>query len=185
MRVAPIGLFYDDLDTVADVARDQALLTHRHPAASEGSAAAALLVALARRGESPPAAYAEVMKRCAGRSPDFDALFLRLPGLVGEPPGEVLVELEKNPKGLGEGWVAEEAVASALYCWWRHPMDFRAGVLEAVNTDGDSDSIACIAGGILGAAVGLEGIPSEWARDVERSAMLHELGRRLAASSAR
>ncbi len=30
MRVAPIGLFYDDLDDVADVARDCARITHGH-----------------------------------------------------------------------------------------------------------------------------------------------------------
>ena len=181
MRVAPIGLYFDDLDLVADVASDQALLTHRHPAASEGSAAAALLVALARRGETPEAAHAEVMKRCAGRSPDFDAVFSRVPASVSKPPGEVLVTLGKTPHALGEGWVAEEAVASALYCWWRHPKDFRACVLEGANTDGDSDSIACIAGGIVGAVVGIEGIPAEWARAVEKSETLHDLGRRLAA----
>ncbi len=32
MRVAPIGLFYDDLDRVTEVARASSLLTHGHPA---------------------------------------------------------------------------------------------------------------------------------------------------------
>src|SRR5688572_24692891 len=52
MRVAPIGLVFgphglDDLDACADIARDCARITHAHPAALEGAAAAALLVALA------------------------------------------------------------------------------------------------------------------------------------------
>ena len=35
---------------------------------------------------------------------------------------------------LPEGHTAEEAIASALYCVWRHPDDFLACVLEAVAT---------------------------------------------------
>jgi ADP-ribosylglycohydrolase len=180
MRVAPIGLYYEDLDMVADVARDSSLLTHGHPAALEGSAAAALLVALALQGASPAQMHAEVMRRCGGRSPDFDACFSRVPALIGLPPEEVLIDREKGPHALGEGWVAEEAVASALYCFWRHPDDYRAAVLEAVNTDGDSDSLATITGSISGARLGLEGIPSEWVAGVEQSARLLQLGDLLA-----
>jgi ADP-ribosylglycohydrolase len=181
MRVAPIGLYFEDLDTVASVARDSSLITHGHPAALEGSAAAALLVALALQGASPDQMHAEVMRRCGGRSPDFDACFSRVPSLTGLPPEQVLIDLERGPHALGEGWVAEEAVACALYCFWRHPDDYRAAVLEAVNTDGDSDSLATITGSLCGARVGLEGIPSEWVAGVEQSAYLLELGKRLSA----
>lgn len=177
MRAAPLGLFYEDLDEVESVARDSSLPTHGHPSALESSAAAALLVALALRGEPPARMYEEVMRRCGGRSPDFDACFSRVPEVLNRPPEEVLTK-----DVLGEGWVAEEAVASALYCFWRHPDDYRAAVLEAVNTDGDSDSLATIAGSISGARLGLGAIPSEWAQGVERSAYLHEVGARLAAA---
>ncbi|WP_093525496.1 ADP-ribosylglycohydrolase family protein [Stigmatella erecta] len=180
MRVAPIGLYYEDLDTVCEVARDSSRLTHGHPAALEGSAAAALLVALALQDAPPGRMHAEVMRRCGGRSPDFDACFSRVPLLLQHPPEEVLIDREKGPHALGEGWVAEEAVACALYCFWRHPDDYRAAVLEAVNTDGDSDSLATITGSVAGARVGVEGIPSEWVAEVEHSARLLELGGLLA-----
>jgi ADP-ribosylglycohydrolase len=180
MRVAPIGLYYEDLDTVAEVARDSSRLTHGHPAALEGSAAAALLVALALQGASPARMHSEVMRRCGGRSPDFDACFSRVPELIGLPSEQVLIDKEKGPHALGEGWVAEEAVACALYCFWRHPDDYRAAVLEAVNTDGDSDSLATITGSLCGARVGLEGIRSEWVAAVEQSTRLLQLGERLA-----
>jgi ADP-ribosylglycohydrolase len=182
MRVAPVGLYYEDLDRVAEIARVQSMLTHGHDAALEASAAAALLVALALRGASPPSMHEEVMRRLGGASPDFDAVFGRVPSVVERDPPEVLIEREKGPHALGEGWVAEEAVASALYCAWRHPDDFKAGVLLAVNTDGDSDSIATITGSILGARLGLEAIPEDWVRDVERSPALLDLGARLAAA---
>jgi ADP-ribosylglycohydrolase len=183
MRVAPIGLFFDDLDVVADVARDCARITHGHPCGVEGAAAAALCVALALRGQAPADIHAAVWPHIAGRgAAALETLWQRLPDVIERPPGEVLVELKQNPDGLGESWVAEEAIASALYCVWRHPDDFRACVLEAVNTDGDSDSIACIAGGIVGARLGLSRLPADLVADVERSALLHDLAARLAAA---
>jgi ADP-ribosylglycohydrolase len=177
MRVAPIGLYYDDLDKIAEIARASSLLTHGHDAAVEAAAAAALLVALAARGIAPEKMHAEIEARCAPRSSDFARTWRKLSGLVALPPEEVLI------RGvLGEAWVGEEAVASAMYCFWRHPDDFRRAVLEAVNTDGDSDSIATITGSIVGARLGLDAIPATWRERVEDSAYLHELGRRLSQS---
>jgi ADP-ribosylglycohydrolase len=109
--------------------------------------------------------------------PVFLACLEKVPKLVDQPPEEVLVK-----EGLGEGWVAEEAVASALYCFWRHPDDYREAVLEATNTDGDSDSLACIAGSFCGARLGLEGIPAAWVQRVEDSEHLKQVGTRLAAA---
>lgn len=182
MRVAPIGLFYESLDDVERIARAQACLTHRHPAADAGAAAAALCVALAARGVAPEEMHAEVARRCTGMSPDFDAVWGRVPAVLSDSPDAVLLDLKVNPRGLGESWVAEEAVASALYCHWRHPNDFQACVLEAANTEGDSDSIACIAGGISGAANGLAAIPARWQEGVEKAAKLRDLAQRLFAA---
>ena len=179
MRVAPIGLFYEDLDEVCSVARAQAVLTHRHDAAIEGAAAAALLVALALRDATPAQMHAEVMRRCGGRSTDFDAVWIRVPSVVDADPDRVLVERGRTEVALGEGWVAEEAVAAALYCVWRFPDDYRAAVLLAANTDGDSDSLACIAGGISGARLGIAAIPAGWVSGVEASQHLKEVAARL------
>lgn len=174
MRVAPIGLLYDDLDQVAEVARASSLLTHGHPAALEAAAAAALLVALALQGRSPEEMFAEVDRRCSHRSDDFREVWQRVPHVVSQSPEAVLVN-----GVLGESWVGDEAVASAMYCFWRSPDDYERTVLAAVNTDGDSDSIATIAGSISAARLGMEAIPQRWRRRVEDSDYLHELGRRL------
>lgn len=182
MRVAPIGLVLaDDLEACADVARDCARITHAHPAALEGAAAAALLVSLSLRHLSPREMHAEVMRRCGGRSPDFDAIFSKVPEVLDAPADRVLVARDTTPEALGEGWVAEEAIASALWCVWRHPDSFREAVLRAVKTDGDSDSIATMAGSIMGARLGLDAIPETWRRDVEDASALYDLARRLAA----
>ncbi|MEK7628781.1 MAG: ADP-ribosylglycohydrolase family protein [Patescibacteria group bacterium] len=44
----------------------------------------------------------------------------------------------------------------------RHPCDFRKGLIEIVNHGGDADSNASILGAMIGANVGLAGIPEEW-----------------------
>jgi ADP-ribosylglycohydrolase len=178
MRVAPVGLFFDDLDRCALVGMDSSRHTHGHPAALVSCAGMAVAVRLARLGLDPAAIHAEVAARCSG-NPDFDAVWARLPRVLFRPPAEVLVDLNHGPHALGEGWVAEEAFASAMYCFWRHCDDYRQGVLLAANTDGDSDSIACMAGALLGARLGASAIPTAWREGVENSALLHETAARL------
>ncbi len=72
-----------------------------------------------------------------------------------------------NIKSLGEGWVAEETLAIAIYCSLRHEHDFSAGIIAAVNHDGDSDSTGAVAGNILGAINGLESIALKWKTNLE------------------
>lgn len=171
MRVAPLGLVYaDDIDRLLEVARASSILTHGHDAGIEGAASAALLVALALQGASPQQMYDEVMRHCAHRSDDFRECMQKLPAMLEQEPAIAL-----SNDGLGEGWVAEEAVASALYCVMRHPDDYAAAVLCGANTDGDSDSIATIAGSIMGARLGIDAIPERWQQNVEDSAMLSHL----------
>lgn len=62
---------------------------------------------------------------------------------------------------LGEGWVAEEAWAVALYCSIRHIDSMRDAIVAAVNHNGDSDSTGAIAGNIMGAIYGYEAMKRE------------------------
>ena len=52
-------------------------------------------------------------------------------------------------------------------------------VLRAANTNGDSDSIACIAGSISGAYLGINAIPNDWVQQIEKSDYLDDLAIRL------
>lgn len=69
-------------------------------------------------------------------------------------------------KELGEGWIAEEALAIAIYCCLK-ASSFEEAVVMAVNHDGDSDSTGTIAGNILGAVNGLSVIPKRWLNNLE------------------
>ncbi|MBQ2394194.1 MAG: ADP-ribosylglycohydrolase family protein, partial [Alistipes sp.] len=59
---------------------------------------------------------------------------------------------------LGEGWVAEETWAIALYCAIRHMDSVEDAIIASVNHDGDSDSTGSVCGNIMGAIYGYEHI---------------------------
>lgn len=63
---------------------------------------------------------------------------------------------------LGQGWYADETFALAYFCILRYPDNYKKAVQTAVNITGDSDSVGGVAGGILGARLGIEAIPVSW-----------------------
>ncbi len=62
---------------------------------------------------------------------------------------------------LGEGWVADEAWAIALYCSMRHIDSVKDAIIASVNHDGDSDSTGSITGNIMGAIYGYKAIKEQ------------------------
>lgn len=80
-----------------------------------------------------------------------------------------------NIRHLGRGWVGEEALAIAIYCSLRYEGNFSAGVIAAVNHDGDSDSTGAITGNILGALVGYNAIEQKWKENLELADVILEV----------
>ncbi len=76
---------------------------------------------------------------------------------------------------LGEGWVGDEALAIAVYCAVRYKDDFDRAIIASVNHNGDSDSTGAIAGNILGAKLGLAGIPEKYVKDLELKDVILEV----------
>ncbi|MEU5914012.1 ADP-ribosylglycohydrolase family protein [Micromonospora sp. NPDC047527] len=199
MRVTPVGLLDVDLDTLAGLAQLQAGLTHGHPtglAASEltayavyvlrdGAALAELPVLLTERARSQRRVYREewlgdLWQRAGVGTPQefiaqgWDeclAVLGRLTTALGEPDDG------GDPcRATGEGWVAEEALATALLCAVRHADDPVAALARGATTAGDSDSIAALAGAFVGAVAGMSAWPSGWADRIEYADQLATLG---------
>ena len=59
-------------------------------------------------------------------------------------------------RSLGEGWIAEEAWAIALFCAIRHADNLEEAIIASVNHDGDSDSTGSITGNIMGVIYGYD-----------------------------
>jgi ADP-ribosylglycohydrolase len=175
MRVATIGYFFQhDEARLRRVAEASGLITHGHSAAVAATIAGAYLVKLALDGVHPDEYLRRVQTFAGNISDDFDRAMLKI--------GHVLTwgSEEQALSHIGEGWIAEEAIALAMYCVMRYPDDYVGAVRRGANTDGDSDSIACIAGGILGARLGLEAIPLEWRTRCEHRDDLINLAVRMA-----
>lgn len=176
MRVATIGYLYrDDDERLYEVAKASGIITHGHPAAVAASIAGAYLVKLALTGAHTTQYMSKVMTFCDGISDEFDAAILRVGHVLGWTDEEAAL------RHIGQGWVGEEAIALALYCVLRYDDDYVACVRRGANSNGDSDSVACIAGGIMGARLGsLDGIPSGWVARCENRDYLMDLAKRMA-----
>ena len=73
----------------------------------------------------------------------------------------------ENIHSLGAGWIAEEALAIAIYCACKYQDDPIKGIIAAVNHSGDSDSTGAIAGNILGAWNGISAFDEYWINNLE------------------
>jgi ADP-ribosylglycohydrolase len=76
---------------------------------------------------------------------------------------------------LGEGWVAEETLAIAVYCALKYPHDLDKALIASVNHSGDSDSTGAVTGNILGAYLGMEGIPQKYLDKLELKDVITEI----------
>lgn len=190
MRVAPVALHVDryaqqiSLEELIKLDRDGAAvaaITHRHPL---GYIPAAALVHIINRivyghctmGNS----LYDIVAECRMTMEQIYEGEAYLPEFLKKL--DAAVELSRNTvsdseniRELGEGWVAEEAFAIALYCSLRYQNDFSKAIIAAVNHDGDSDSTGAITGNIVGAMVGYNKIDDKWKRRLEFHELLVEL----------
>ena len=187
IRVAPVGIFYtsNGLSDLVTAAREASISTHGGALAIAGAAAVAAAVSAAVDGASPTKVleWAECAATMAA-------------SLWPDPPVEefaaaihaVHVRLASVP--------LLRAAAVAEHCFPNEPMTIvplalglattmssaTEAILLAANVGGDSDSVASIAGGILGAMYP-DTLRAEWCAVVERTNEydLSAIGRELAA----
>lgn len=185
MRSAPFGLIpHIPVDSVYKLSADAASLTHGHPSARQSAGAFSLIIHELVGGQGLQQAVEAALGYLRGQPEPCQELLERLEsalraadkatssastGSVGE---DSLLSPEELVQTLGEGWVAEEALAVAVYSVLAtagaggdsvDPVaHFKAAVRLAVNHSGDSDSTGSIAGNILGAYYGEACLPAEW-----------------------
>jgi len=175
MRAAPIGYLYqNDPDKLREVAHATGICTHGHPTADAACIGDAYLVKLALDGITPENMIHDLLDFTTGISSEWDEAIVKV---------EKCLDWENEEKALnylGEGWVGEEAVALSLYCFLKYPDSYEKVVIRGANTNGDSDSIACIGGSISGAYLGIDSIPNNWVQQIEKTEYFDELSKRFA-----
>jgi len=175
MRSAPIGLRFKRLERVVDFAIHSSIITHPNELALSASVGNALVTFLAIN-DVPTGQWANELIKVAS----INKQFMELMAMAAEAAAiGVEPDFALSDECLGLGWTGHEAIASALYCCMTNPSSYKDAVLMAANTIGDSDSIACIVGGWMGAKLGLQGIPTEWVDKIENKDKLIDLADRL------
>lgn len=173
MRSAPIGLaFYNDLGKLKQVAEASSVITHNNPRAIAATIANSYVIAKAMQGIYP--CVDDIHTFTKGVSPDFTQKLLVTKALLNSP-----TDPETAIREIGEGWMGDEAFCLGLYCALKNRMDFEKTVIMGANTNGDSDSIASIAGGIAGCYQGFERIPRRFLRNLENRELLTDTSRKL------
>ena len=116
-------------------------ITHGHPAGQHPARVLAALVVHLLHGASLPEALAEAKALLMTRADHEETLAaINLAVRLAADSGDG----DNHLCQLGQGWVAEEALAIAIYCALRSD-SVEEGVILAVNLTGDSDSTGAIA----------------------------------------
>ncbi|MFE0047973.1 ADP-ribosylglycohydrolase family protein [Streptomyces albireticuli] len=172
MRSAPFGLLVGlEPGYVLQLAAECAAQTHGHPSGYLAAGAFAVVVHAAARGETLETGVHRALALLAGwpgHEETTEALQGALAAVRQGPPTAERLE------SLGQGWVAEEALAMGVYCALVAE-DMAHGLLLAVNHGGDSDSTGSLCGNLLGALHGETALPPLWTAGLEGRATILEL----------
>ncbi|MEV0918249.1 ADP-ribosylglycohydrolase family protein [Streptomyces sp. NPDC049967] len=200
MRVAPIGLVPGLSDEQrAGAAQLQAALTHGHPTALAASDLMARAVYLLAQGAEPVGLIGQLRSYAYENSGTYLTRWLGdLWRYAGDSSPELYIQrgweecltaLERVQDALrdpspetdpceatGDGWIAEEALATALHCFLLFPGEPVTALRRAACTRGDSDSLGCLTGALAGAHLGSGAWPKEWSERIEYRSDLLSLG---------
>lgn len=179
LRTFPIGLsYFRDPAHVLDLAANTAALTHGHELAWMSSAALALIVSHIIHTELP---ITEAVNKTL---PVLHETFPDSPKTVNELSRTIrsAVSLASSASSdldaihtLGQGWVADEALAIGILCALRHENDIAGAMTFAANHGGDSNNTAAIAGTLVGARIGFSAIPDRFVDRLELVDVILEL----------
>jgi ADP-ribosylglycohydrolase len=171
MRCHPVGLLYGDrLEDLWYFAYNQGYATHQGPQTNDASVCQCFLISRLLQGDSLDDALNALMTHSTLKPTQKTAAMI----YRARDGSQDLTQLLDDWRG----WIGDEAFAAALACAVRFP-DFKQAVTHAVNSPGDSDSLGCMCGALMGAKVGLSGIPQEWVEQVEDGANIQALAEAL------
>ncbi len=178
MRVAPIGLYFEDVGFAADEGANAAALTHGHELGYIPAYALAHIISTVSHSDDTSLYDAALgMRAAVSRRYDGTKHLKELLVLIDRA-----LELSRTEINdveaihmLGQGWVAEETLAIALYCALKYSDDFDKALIAAVNHNGDSDSTGAVTGNILGAYLGLGAIPEKYLEHLELREVILEV----------
>ena len=135
MRISPVGWAFDTLEEVLKKAEEYSVLTHSHPEGVKGAQATAATVYIARSGASK-----EEIRRYVTDTFSYD----------------LSRSLDEIRPGYSFDVSCQGTVPQAITAFMESE-DFESALRLAISLGGDSDTLACITGGMAEAFYG--GVP--------------------------
>jgi len=201
MRVAPVA--FAQRDQISGLAQLSAAMTHGHPTAIAAAELTAWAVRMSAEGMNGSDLLDWLIRyaisRCKEGDASYEGLWLnelrarrwggRNPLTMAQGWSDNIKMLERawsklqRPdngfsdacEGIGQAWNADEALGVAMYVVARHWRDPHYALARGARTGGDSDSIACITGAIVGAYHGIDQWNRAWVQKVEFSRELDDM----------
>ena len=166
MRSAILGAAVDDLALLRRLVRASTRITHTDPKAEYGAMAVAIAAYLAARGGAPDGmdylnlVAEQFIPRSKDAAEQLDLLGAAVASVAAGEATRAFAASVAAPAGVS-GYVYH-TVPVAIHAWLSHADDYDAAVQSVICCGGDTDTTAAIVGGIVGAAVGREGIRTAW-----------------------
>ena len=126
MRVSPVGWFYSNPEDTLKEAEKSAVVTHNHPEGVKGAQSIAMAIFLARNGSSKEEIKSAIESKF-NYALDFQLDILRKTNKFDE--------------------TCQVTVPQSIYCILISN-SFEDAIRKAISIGGDSDTIACMTGGI-------------------------------------
>lgn len=162
MRCLPLALLHQGNDVaLVYEAHSQSRLTHAH---LRSQVCCALYCLWARRElqrhtspwESAVATLRSIYQKDPAALNEFDKQ----------------VQPDQAPGGKGTSYVVDSLHSARLAC---QESDFQTIIQKAISLGNDTDTTACLAGGIAGIRHGLESVPKNWLQILRGKEILHRL----------
>jgi ADP-ribosylglycohydrolase/protein-tyrosine phosphatase len=173
MRAAPAGLISTDAEQAFSLGCQIAAITHGHPTGYLTAGTLAVIIFHINSGGTLRGGI-ELALSILEKQPNH--------GECSEAVHQALKCSKKKDvaaddvQALGQGWVAEEALAMALLCALVCENDFDKAITLAVNHSGDSDSTGAITGNVVGCILGRQGINRRWTDGLELKDVIQSIG---------
>ncbi len=167
-RIAPLVHWYqDDRSQLVQYAKEQTMMTHNHPAALAGAVFLAHTVYAVLHGDHP----AHAMEKALDLGVDDLDLDIRIRSAMdaSDEDSETFI------KNTGQMCAISAALPGAIHLILTYVDDLENALVTNVMAGGDSSARGMAVGMILGAHLGIEGIPQSWLKGMHQYSRMQGL----------
>ncbi|MBD3214267.1 MAG: hypothetical protein GF311_16775 [Candidatus Lokiarchaeota archaeon] len=175
MRISPLGLFYYDSSNMYGVAKKSAVTTHTHSWGIDGAAILAKLLSLIipkQPGDLTDQQKNGILDELIefSNTDKYKNVLKRVKELI------LQAKSLKYAEGIiGSGVLAYTSVPFSIFAFLYNPESYRKNLINTVLLSRDRDTVGAMVGGLLGAYLGIEGIPDEWIQKLENKSYIESL----------